>query len=258
MSGQANAAVTLRFSDYRRTGDRALRDELVLEHIGLARALARRYAGRGESLDDIQQVAMMGLVKAVDRFDPDRGLSFTTFAVPTITGEIKRHFRDRTWSTRVPRGLQELALRLGNVVRTLSQELGRSPSVAEIAEALEVDEESVLEAMEVSRSYRAASLDAPAEDDSGRSMNDDVLGRVDGAFEAVEQRMTVDHLLSTLSERDRTIVVLRFFENKTQSEIAAEIGISQMHVSRLLARALERLHGVLAEPGDHTHDDDAA
>jgi RNA polymerase sigma-B factor len=250
VAGGQGHAVALRFADYRRTGDPGLRDELVLEHIGLARALARRYAGRGESLDDIQQVAMMGLVKAVDRFDPDRGLAFTTFAVPTITGEIKRHFRDRTWSTRVPRGLQELALRLGTTVRTLSQELGRSPSVAEIAEALSVDEEAVLEAMEVSRSYRAASLDAPAQDDAGRSRGEDALGRVDQGFESVERRMTVDHLLGTLSERDRTIIVLRFFGNKTQSEIAAEIGISQMHVSRLLARALERLHGVLAESGE--------
>jgi RNA polymerase sigma-B factor len=236
-----------RFAEYRATGDRAVRDELVVEHLGLAKALARRYSGRGEQLDDLQQVAMVGLLKAVERFDPERGLSFTTFAVPTITGEIKRHFRDKTWATRVPRALQELALRLTDSVRELSQELGRSPSIAEIAERLGVDEEAVLEAMEVSRSYTASSLDAPGDDESGSPRYERALGGLDEQYEAVEQRMTVDHLLSTLSERDRTIVTLRFFENLTQSEIAARVGISQMHVSRLLARALEALHGVISE-----------
>jgi RNA polymerase sigma-B factor len=234
-----------RFVRYKATGDRAVRDELVVEHLGLARALARRYAGRGEALDDLQQVATVGLLKAVERFDPDRGLSFTTFAVPTITGEIKRHFRDRTWSTRVPRALQELALRLTDSVRELSQELGRSPSIAEIAQRLEISEELVLEAMEASRSYTASSLDAPADEETGASRFERVLGGEDRGFEAVDQQMTVDYLLSTLSERDRTIVTLRFFDNLTQSEIAERVGISQMHVSRLLARALDALHGVI-------------
>jgi RNA polymerase sigma-B factor len=236
-----------RFAEYQASGDRAVRDELVVEHLGLARALARRYSGRGEAVEDLQQVAMVGLVKAVERFDPGRGLSFTTFAVPTITGEIKRHFRDRTWATRVPRALQELALRLTDTVRELSQELGHSPSIAEIAERLGIDEERVLEAMEVSRSYTASSLDAPADEESGGSRYERVLGGDDAGYEGVEQRMTVDFLLSTLSERDRTIVTLRFFDNLTQSEIAERVGISQMHVSRLLARALESLHGVIAE-----------
>jgi RNA polymerase sigma-B factor len=236
-----------RFVRFQATGDRALRDELVVEHLGLAKALARRYAGRGEAMDDLQQVATVGLLKAVERFEPQRGLSFTTFAVPTITGEIKRHFRDRTWSTRVPRALQELALRLTDSVRELSQELGRSPSIAEIATRLEIDEELVLEAIEVSRSYTASSLDTPADDETGASRFDRVLGGDDRGFEAVDQRMTVDYLLSTLSERDRAIVTLRFFDNLTQSEIAARVGISQMHVSRLLARALEALHDVIAE-----------
>lgn len=238
---------TERFARFRATGDRALRDELVIEHLGLAKALARRYAGRGEAMDDLQQVATVGLLKAVERFEPERGLSFTTFAVPTITGEIKRHFRDRTWSTRVPRALQELALRLTDSVRELSQELGRSPSIAEIADRLEIGEELVLEAMEVSRSYTASSLDAPVDEETGASRFDRVLGGDDRGFEDVDQRMTVDFLLSTLSERDRTIVTLRFFDNLTQSEIAARVGISQMHVSRLLARALDTLHGVIAE-----------
>lgn len=236
-----------RFIRYKATGDRAVRDELVVEHLGLARALARRYANRGEALDDLQQVATVGLLKAVERFDPDRGLSFTTFAVPTITGEIKRHFRDKTWSTRVPRALQERALRLTDTVRELSQELGQSPSIAEIAARLEISEEMVLEAMEVSRSYTASSLDAPADEETGASRFERVLGGDDTGYEAIDQQMTVDHLLSTLSERDRTIVTLRFFENLTQSEIAERVGISQMHVSRLLARALDALHGVIAE-----------
>jgi RNA polymerase sigma-B factor len=244
---QSVDTATERFARYQATGDRELRDELVVEHLGLARALARRYSGRGESLDDLQQVATVGLLKAVERFDPGRGLSFTTFAVPTITGELKRHFRDHTWSTRVPRALQELALRLTDSVRELSQELGRSPSIAEIAGRLEISEEMVLEAMEVSRSYSASSLDAPVDEQSGATRFDRVLGRDESGYEAVDQQVTVDYLLSTLSERDRTIVTLRFFENLTQSEIAARVGISQMHVSRLLARALDALHGVITE-----------
>jgi len=183
----------------------------------------------------------------VERFDPERGLSFTTFAVRTSTGEIKRHFRDKTWSTRVPRALQELALRLTDSVRELSQELGRSPAISEIAARLEISEEMVLEAMEVSRSYTASSLDAPADEETGGSRFDRVLGGEDKGYENIDQQMTVDYLLSTLSERDRTIVTLRFFDNLTQSEIAERVGISQMHVSRLLARALDALHGVIAE-----------
>ncbi len=244
---QARSEVTDRFVQYRATGDPAVRDELVLEHVGLARALARRYAGRGELLDDLQQVATIGLLKAVDRFDPDRGLSFTTFAVPTISGEIKRHFRDRTWAIRVPRGLQEMTLRLSVAVSALSQELGRSPTVADLAERLEVDEEAVLEAMEASRAYNASSLDASTNDQRSEGRPDDARGHTNGQFEAVEHRMMVDLLLDSLSERDRTIVVLRFFENKTQSEIAEVVGMSQMHVSRLLARALETLRGVAGE-----------
>ena len=234
-----------RFAEYRATQSRAIRDELILEHIGLARSLARRYSGRGESVDDLEQVATVGLLKAVERFDPERGLAFTTFAVPTITGEIKRHFRDRGWATRVPRGLQDLALRLTRTVQELGHELGRSPSVDELATALEVSTEMVLEAMEANRSYSASSLDAPGSDGDNASGLDRVLGDHDPGMEAVEREMVVRDLLETLSERDRLIVQLRFYEGLTQSEIAERINISQMHVSRLLARALSALRGQL-------------
>ncbi len=234
-----------RFVEYRATQSRTVRDELVVEHLGLARSLARRYSGRGEAVEDLEQVATVGLLKAVERFDPERGLAFTTFAVPTITGEIKRHFRDRGWATRVPRGLQDLALRLTRTVQELGHELGRSPSVAELAVALDVDPEMVLEAMEANRSYSASSLDAPASGDENSSSLDRVLGQLDAGMEAIERKMVVADLLGKLSERDRQIVQLRFFEGLTQSEIAERIDISQMHVSRLLARALSTLRGEL-------------
>ena len=234
-----------RFAEYRATGSRTIRDELILEHVGLARSLARRYSGRGEAVDDLEQVATVGLLKAVERFDPERGLAFTTFAVPTITGEIKRHFRDRGWATRVPRGLQDLALRLTRTVQELGHELGRSPSIEELAGALEVSTEMVLEAMEANRSYSASSLDAPAPDDGNGSGLERVLGELDPGMEAVEREMVVRDLLEQLSDRDRQIVQLRFFDGLTQSEIAERINISQMHVSRLLARALSTLRGQL-------------
>ena len=218
-----------------------LRDELILEHLGLARALARRYSGRGESVEDLEQVATVGLLKAVERFEPDRGLAFSTFAVPTILGEIKRHFRDRAWATRVPRGLQELALRLNESVQVLTQELKRSPSLDEIAADMEVDVERVLEAMEVNRSYSASSLDATSPDDDTSRRLERVLAEVDPGLAAVDHQLVVKSLLETLPDRDRRIVELRFFEGFTQLEIAEQIGISQMHVSRLLARSLESL-----------------
>jgi RNA polymerase sigma-B factor len=192
-------------------------------------------------VDDLEQVATVGLLKAVERFEPDRGLAFSTFAVPTILGEIKRHFRDRAWATRVPRGLQELALRLNESVQVLTQQLKRSPSLDEIAADMEVDVERVLEAMEVNRSYSASSLDAtPPDDDTSRRL-ERVLAEVDPGLAAVDHQLVVKSLLETLPDRDRRIVELRFFEGCTQSEIAEQIGISQMHVSRLLARSLESL-----------------
>jgi RNA polymerase sigma-B factor len=236
------AALRQKFAQYAATRDPALRDELITIHLGLAEYLARRFANRGEPLDDLIQVASVGLLKAVDRFDPDRGLEFSTYATPTIVGELKRHFRDKGWAVRVPRRVQELHLRLAKVVNTLGQELGRSPTIEEIAQHAEVTEEEVLEAIEAGHAYRFASLDAPSgggEEDSGTLASQ--LGDEDPALEDLEHRVALSPLLSTLPPRERTILHLRFFEGMTQSEIASRLGISQMHVSRLLARSLSQL-----------------
>ena len=208
----------------------------------MAEYLARRFADRGESFDDLRQVALVGLLKAVERFEPDRGLRFSTFATPTIVGELKRHFRDRGWAVRVPRRVQELHLQLVKVVSTLSQELGRSPTPEEIARRTGTRVEDVLEAMEAGGVYRLASLDAALANEERSSLDLGArLGEDDEEFEGVERREELSVLLSRLPPRERRIVYLRFFEGLTQSEIATEIGISQMHVSRLLAKSLESL-----------------
>lgn len=230
-----------RFARYRRTGDRRLRDELVEEHAPLAHFLAGRFANRGEQRDDLVQVALVGLFKAVERFDPDRGLQFSTFATPTILGELKRHFRDRGWAVRVPRRVQELHLQLGRIVSTIGQEQGRSPTPAEVAERAGVSEEAVLEAMEAGSLYRLVSLDGSVTPDDEGGELAACLGDDDPGFERIEHRSELDELLETLPARERRIVELRFFESMTQSEIAERVGVSQMHVSRLLTRSLERL-----------------
>jgi RNA polymerase sigma-B factor len=241
-AGGNGRGIDERFALYRRSGDRRLRDDLVEEHAPLAHFLARRFANRGEPVDDLVQVALVGLLKAVERFDPGRGLQFSTFATPTILGELKRHFRDRGWAVRVPRRVQELHLQLGRIVATLGQEHGRSPTPAEVAERAGVSEEEVLEAMEAGSLYRLVSLDGPAtRDDDETSELVSCLGDEDGAFEQIEHRAELDDLLGVLSDRERRIVELRFFEGMTQSEIAEQVGVSQMHVSRLLARSLEML-----------------
>jgi RNA polymerase sigma-B factor len=227
------------FFEYRQTRDRRLRDQLISEHLGLAIALARRFAGRGEAIDDLEQIATLGLLKAVERFEPERGLAFSTFATPTISGEIKRHFRDKSWSIRVPRALQELGLRLTATVADLTNELGRSPTVAEIAERLEVDPEAVLEAMEANRAFATQSLDAQLPGDD-RTLGD-TLGRDEPGMDQVEHEIVVNDLLATLPEREQMILRLRFFDGLTQTEIANRVGISQMHVSRLLSRSLDSL-----------------
>ena len=230
------------FVEYRATGERALRNRLIEQHRGLAQQLSRRFRGRGQSPDDLEQVAVLGLLKAVERFEPERGLAFTTFATPTIVGELKRHFRDATWSVRVPRRLQEHVLAVSNVVGPLGQELGRPPTVAEVAAATGFSEESVLEAMEANRAYTAGSLDAPAGDrDDGDAGLASRLGEADPGHADVEHRILIESLLDELPERERTIVRLRFWEGWTQSQIADSIGISQMHVSRLLTRTLDQL-----------------
>ncbi len=230
-----------RFAEYRRTRDRRLRDELVEDHIPLARFLARRFADRGESLDDLLQVALLGLFKAVERFDPDRGLRFSTYATPTILGELKRHFRDRGWAVRVPRRVQELHVQLGRLVGSLSQDLGRSPTPAEVAARAGVSEEDVLEAMEAGGLYRLVSLDGTLNDDDDVLELSGQLGDEDAGFDRVDDKVELEDLLAVLPEREQKIVLLRFFDGLTQSEIADRIGISQMHVSRLLARSLAAL-----------------
>jgi len=234
--------------EYRRTGDRATRDRLVEELMPLVRSLARRYAGRGEPLDDLVQVGAIGLIKAIDRFEPERGVEISTYAVPTIVGEIRRHFRDRSWSVHVPRGLKELSLRVSRLVDELSTELGRAPTVAELALAAEVEEEDVIEALETARAHTSTSLSTPL-DESGELTLIDVLGEEDSGYEALERGSVIRTGLEGLEERERKIIVLRFMKGLTQSEIAAELGISQMHVSRLLRSALAAMHGRL-DDGD--------
>jgi RNA polymerase sigma-B factor len=237
-----------KFREYADTKDPALREELVTAHIGLAEYLARRFTNRGEPLDDLVQVASLGLLKAVDRFDPERGLEFSTYATPTIVGELKRHFRDKGWAVRVPRRIQELHLRLGSVVSVLSQELGRSPTIGEIAQAASVSEEDVLEAIEAGHAYRFTSLDAPSgSDDEGTLATQ--LGEEDQALIDSEHRVALSPLIARFPPRERTILHLRFFEGLTQSEIAGRLGISQMHVSRLLARSLAQLRASAEDDG---------
>src|SRR5579875_3240444 len=231
------------------TRDPALRDKLVSSYLGLAEYLARRFANRGEPLDDLVQVASLGLVKAVDRFDPERAVEFSTYATHTIVGELKRHFRDKGWAVRAPRRLQELYLRLGQVVATLSQQLGRSPTVAELAAEVQASEEDVLEALEAGQAYRFASLDAPAPgpDDDGSATLASQMGEDDLTMGAAEDRAALSPLLAKLPPREQRILFLRFFQGMTQSEIAAQLGISQMHVSRLLARSLAQLRALAAD-----------
>jgi RNA polymerase sigma-B factor len=236
--------IDVRFAEYRRTGNRALRDALVEDHVRLAEFLARRFQHRGEPLDDLRQVALVGLLKAVERFEPERGLQFSSFATPTIVGELKRHFRDKGWAVRVPRRVQELHLELDQTIAKLTQELRRPPTMPEISARAGVTEEEVLEAMEANSLYRLSSLDSTRADDDGTGADASTDGRVaetDAEFDAVEDRVEVGELLSVLPARERRIVYLRFFEGRTQSEIASAVGISQMHVSRLLTKSLETL-----------------
>jgi RNA polymerase sigma-B factor len=232
-----------RFREYRRTHDRGLRNRLIEEHLGLARSLARRFANRNEPLDDLEQVAMLGVLKAVERFDPEHGTPFAAFAIPTVVGELRRHFRDRGWMVRVPRRVQDLHLRIGTVVSELSQQLGRSPSPTEIAEAAGVRDEDVLEALEAGNRYRPTSLDVAATGSDG----DARMAHSDIEMHSVEDRAHLLHLLQRLPERERRVMYMRYFEDMTQAEIAEAIGVSQMHVSRLLTRSLAALN---REPAD--------
>jgi RNA polymerase sigma-B factor len=225
-----------------------IRDTLVEMHLPLVEYLARRFRNRGEPLDDLIQVATIGLIKSVDRFDLERGVEFSTYATPTIVGEIKRHFRDKGWAIRVPRRLQELKLALAKATSELSQRNGRAPTVAELARQLEITEDEILEGLESANAYSAVSLDAPDTGDDDSPAVSDSLGATDDALEGVEYRESLKPLLERLPPREKKILLLRFFGNMTQSQIAAELDISQMHVSRLLARTLIQLReGLLAE-----------
>ncbi|WP_416071856.1 SigB/SigF/SigG family RNA polymerase sigma factor [Streptomyces sp. ID05-04B] len=217
-----------------------MRNRLVRMHLPLVEHLARRFRNRGEPLDDLTQVATIGLIKSVDRFDPERGVEFSTYATPTVVGEIKRHFRDKGWAVRVPRRLQELRLALTTATAELSQQHGRSPTVHELAEKLAISEEEVLEGLESANAYSTLSLDVPDTDDESPAVAD-TLGAEDEALEGVEYRESLKPLLEDLPPREKRILLLRFFGNMTQSQIAQEVGISQMHVSRLLARTLAQL-----------------
>ncbi len=247
MNGRGNPDPSTRAQEDRALFAGAERAELIERFLPLARQLARRYQRGDEPLDDLVQVASLGLVKAIDRFDPTRDVAFSSFAVPTILGEIKRHFRDRTWSVRVPRDLQELTLTVDRAVSTLTNDLHRPPSVTEIAEAVGSTEEQVLEALEASGAYRATSLSAPrgSEDDAGASLAD-TLGGDDRGFELAEQRATLQRLLATITPREREVLRLRFEQDLTQAEIGERIGVSQMQVSRLIRQTIARLREAAA------------
>jgi RNA polymerase sigma-B factor len=228
---------------YHREGDPAAREQLVTRFLPLARQLTRRYQRGGEQLDDLVQVASLALLKAIDRFDPGRETAFSSFAVPTIVGALKRHFRDTSWSVRVPRDLQELAVKVDRVADDMSRELGRAPTADEVAERTGTTLEQVLEAREASAAHRAVSLDRPRTDDEeedGGSYRE-AVGADDPGFGRAEDAAIVERLMRVLSDREREVLRLRFEEDLTQSEIGARIGVSQMHVSRLIRQSIARL-----------------
>jgi RNA polymerase sigma-B factor len=223
-------------------GDRAAREELAERMLPLARSLARRYIGKGEPLDDLEQVASLGLLKAIDRFDVTRDVRFATFAVPTIAGELKRHFRDRGWMLRVPRDIQELSARVVRAREALTRELGRSPSVNEVAATLGAGVEQVLEAVRAADAYRMMSLDEPLAEGAGAL---DAIGDEDGGYELAEHRVLLRCGLDRLGAREREIVRLRYYEGLTQREIARAVGVSQMHVSRLIRRSIDSMRDTI-------------
>lgn len=240
-----DAELWRRFAESR---DPAIREELVRRNMPFAKRLALRYRGASESFDDLLQVANLGLLGAIDRFDPERGIPFTAFASPTILGELKRHFRDRVWTVRVPRGLHDRMAEVEKATAELTKRLQRSPTVGEIAERLEVEQTDVLEVMEANHNRRPLSLDRPAgAEDSEDPSPAEWIGEEDEGYELVEGRIALDAALPALDERERLVLRLRFAEDMTQSQIAARIGHSQMHVSRILRRALARIREQIRE-----------
>ena len=230
---------------YHENGDLQAREQLIEQYMSLVRSLARRYSYRGEQLEDLVQIGAIGLIKAIDRFDLDRGVELTTYATPNIIGEIKRHFRDKGWAVRVPRGLQELNVQLSKIVEQLTVQLGRSPTITELAKAAGVEEEEVLEALESGRAYSSLSLSSGSED--GEDLDPlESLGEVEHQYEVSEDRAVLAPGFKVLDERERRILHLRFFEGLTQSQIAQQVGISQMHVARLIRRSLEKIREEIA------------
>jgi RNA polymerase sigma-B factor len=237
------------FLEYRRTGDRRLRNQLVEEHLRIADYFVKRYARRGVSTDDLRQLALMAIIHATERFDPEMGVAFSTFASRTIEGELKRYFRDRTWSVRPPRRAQELHLELRKADEDLTHALGRSPTIPELAKALDVSEDHILEALEAGVAHQASSLDQPSPgDEDGGPRSDRLLASVDVGYGRIDQQMIVEELIAELPERERTIIYLRFFENLTQPEIAERVGVSQSYLSRILRKTLLDLKARLGEP----------
>lgn len=230
------------FARYKENGDTEARDQLIVSHLNLVRFLASKFKNRGESLDDLIQVGTIGLIKAIDRFDPSRGLEFTTYATPTIMGEIKRHFRDKGWSVRVPRRLQELSAKVNSTVDELTVKLQRSPSVTEIAAAIGVSEDEVLEAMESSSAYSSVPLEAPGagDDDDAPSVLDHYASE-DTDLAASDDRIVLEEAIADFSPREQEVIRMRFVEGLTQVEIAERLGVSQVQVSRLLRRTLRRI-----------------
>ncbi len=229
--------------------DPAIREELVRRYLPFARSLALRYRGASESFDDLLQVANLGLVNAVDRFDPSRGTPFAAFASPTILGELKRHFRDRVWTVRVPRGLHDRMAEVDKAINELTVALQRSPSVGEIAERMEVDPTDVLEVLEANHNRRPLSLDRPVGGEEDESPASEWVGEEDEGFELIEDKLALEGVLPRLDPRERLVLQLRFVDDLTQSQIAERIGHSQMHVSRILRRTLERIREQIAEEG---------
>jgi RNA polymerase sigma-B factor len=226
-----------------------LRNELVVAHLNLVRFLALKFANRGEPLDDLVQVGTVGLLKAIDRFERDRGVEFTTYATPTIVGEIKRYFRDKGWAVKVPRRLQELNLAVNRANEKMSVELGRSPTIAELADRLNANEEEILEAQELGQAYNLLSLDSEiaSEGDKRAQKLADTVGITDPGLELLEDRTNLERAFHVLTGRERVIIYLRFYESVSQTEIAKRLNVSQMHVSRLQAKALEKLRAALGE-----------
>jgi len=238
---------------YHEHGDLAAREQLIEQYMSLVRSLARRYSYRGEQLEDLVQIGAIGLIKAIDRFDIDRGVELTTYATPNIIGEIKRHFRDRGWSVRVPRGLQELNVQLSRLIEQLTVQLGRSPTIAELAKAANVEEEEVLEALESGRAYSSLSLSTGGGGDDDADLDPlESIGTEEHAYEVSEDRAVLAPGFRVLDDRERKILHLRFFKGLTQSQIAQQVGISQMHVSRLIRRSLEKIRDEIAAEEDDT------